>query len=46
MYEPKTGKVRMKKLIEQHKKTVETRDESYFDKITHQQTTSDIELFD
>ena len=45
MYQPKTGKVKMKKLINQHNNTVETRDESYFDKITQQETKSDIELF-
>lgn len=46
MYHPKTGKVKMKKLINQHNNTVESRDESYFDKITHQKTEGDIELFD
>jgi len=46
MYHPKTGKVKMKKLVNQHNATVETRDESYFDKITHQKTEGDIELFD
>jgi len=45
MYHPKTGKVQMKKLINQHNDTVETRDESYFDKITHQENTGCIELF-
>ncbi len=45
MYNPKTGKVKMKKLINQHNNTVETRDESYFDKITHQENTGEIELF-
>ncbi len=46
MYNPKTGKVKMKKLINQHNNTVEVRDESYFDRITHQKTSGDIELFD
>jgi chemotaxis protein CheD len=46
VYHPKTGKVKMKKLINQHNDTVEVRDESYFDKITHQKTEGDIELFD
>ena len=46
MYIPKTGKVKMKKLINQHNDTVETRDESYFDKITHQKTEGEVELFD
>ncbi len=46
MYQPKTGKVKMKKLLNQHNNTVETRDESYFDKITHQKTEGEIELFD
>ena len=46
MYLPKTGKVKMKKLMNQHNKTVETRDESYFDRITHQKNEGDIELFD
>ncbi len=46
MYHPKTGKVKMKKLLNQHNNTVESRDESYFDKITHQKTEGDIELFD
>jgi len=46
MYLPKTGQVKMKKLINQHNDTVETRDESYFDKISHQKTEGDIELFD
>jgi len=45
MYHPKTGKVKMRKLINQHNDTVETRDESYFDKITHQENTGEIELF-
>ncbi|MGB0495460.1 MAG: chemoreceptor glutamine deamidase CheD [Kangiellaceae bacterium] len=46
MYLPKTGKVKMKKLVNQHNNTVETRDVSYFDKITHQENTGEIELFD
>jgi len=46
MYHPKTGKVKMKRLLSQHNNTVESRDESYFDKITHQKTEGDIELFD
>lgn len=46
MYQPKTGKVKMKKLLNQHNNTVESRDESYFDKITHEKTEGDIELFD
>jgi len=46
MYIPKTGKVKMKKLINRHNDTVETRDESYFDKITHQKTEGEVELFD
>lgn len=45
MYQPKTGKVKMKKLLSQHNNTVETRDESYFEKITHQKTEGDVELF-
>ncbi len=46
MYFPKTGKVKLKKLIKQHNDTVLTRDASYFDKITHQPTEGEIELFD
>ncbi len=46
VYLPKTGKVKMKKLLNQHNKTVEIRDESYFDKITHQKNEGEIELFD
>ncbi len=46
IYEPKTGKVKMKKIINKHNDTVESRDESYFEKITQQETKSDIELFD
>jgi len=46
MYQPKTGKVKMKKLVTQHNDTVETRDENYFEKITHQKTEGEIELFD
>lgn len=46
VYHPKTGKVKMKKLLSQHNNTVESRDESYFNKITHQKTEGDIELFD
>jgi len=45
MYLPKTGKVKMKKLLNRHNDTVETRDESYFDKITHQKNEGEIELF-
>lgn len=45
MYMPRTGKVKMKKLINQHNNTIETRDESYFDKITHQENQGEIELF-
>jgi len=46
MYVPKTGKVKMKKLLNQHNKTVETRDIDYFEKITHQPTQGEVELFD
>ncbi|MBV1910164.1 MAG: chemoreceptor glutamine deamidase CheD [Kangiellaceae bacterium] len=46
MYLPKTGKVKMKKLISKHNSTVETRDETYFERITHQKTEGEIELFD
>jgi len=46
MYHPKSGKVKMKKLMTQHNDTVESRDENYFEKITHQKTEGEIELFD
>lgn len=46
MYIPKTGKVKMKKLMNQHNKTVEIRDESYLSRITHQKNEGEIELFD
>jgi len=46
MYQPKTGKVKMKKLLNQHNKTVESRDQSYFARISHQKNEGEIELFD
>ena len=46
IYMPKTGKVLIKKLYSKHNNTIESRDESYFKKISHEEVTSDIELFD
>jgi chemotaxis protein CheD len=46
LYNPKTGKVKMKKLVRQHNSTVETRDSRYFNKITKSKTEGEIELFD
>lgn len=46
MYMPKSGKVKMKKLMNRHNDTVETRDKSYFQKLTKEKPESDIELFD
>lgn len=46
IYEPKTGKVLLKKLYTKHNDTIEVRDESYFDKISHEDIAGEIELFD
>lgn len=46
VYSPKTGKVMLKKLYNKHNSTIESRDESYFAKISKQKVESDIELFD
>lgn len=46
IYMPRSGKVLMKKLYSKHNQTIETRDESYFEKISHEEVKSDIELFD
>ncbi len=46
LYNPKTGKVKMKKLVQQHNSTVATRDSRYFNKITKSKTEGEIELFD
>jgi len=46
MFLPKTGKVMIKKLYSKHNSTIETRDESYYAKISKQDVTGDVELFD
>jgi chemotaxis protein CheD len=46
LYYPKTGKVKMKKLIKQHNSTVEIRDSHYFNELTKSKTEGEIELFD
>ncbi|MCW8878781.1 MAG: chemoreceptor glutamine deamidase CheD [Kangiellaceae bacterium] len=46
MYFPLNGKVMIKKLYSKHNSTIESRDESYYSKISCQKVESDIELFD
>ena len=46
LYIPKTGKVLMKKIYNKHNSTIETRDESYFSRISKEKVVSDVELFD
>lgn len=43
---PKTGKVLIKKIFSKHNSTIEERDETYFSRISKQEVTSDVELFD
>ncbi len=45
IYMPRTGKVLMKKLYSKHNATIEDRDETYYERITHEEVKSDIELF-
>lgn len=45
-YMPQTGKVMVKKLYSKHNSTIETRDESYFSRISKHEVKSDVEFFD
>jgi len=45
IYTPKTGKVLLKKLYSQHNETIEHRDETYYERITHEELKTDIVLF-